>query len=66
MKHQMQRDVSEVAECIRGAWRWMEQMEQMELEVNRVSTHQRQSEQLELVRTCWDRMELVHSYFCCM
>jgi hypothetical protein len=27
--------------CIRGAQRWMEQMEQMELEVNRVSTHQR-------------------------
>jgi hypothetical protein len=52
MKYQRQRDVLEVAECIGGAWRWTEQMEQMELEVNRVSTHQRQSEQSELVRTC--------------
>jgi hypothetical protein len=44
MKHWRQRDTSEAAECIEGAQRCTEQTEQTELEVNRVSTHQRQSE----------------------
>jgi hypothetical protein len=75
MKHQRQRDVSEAAECIGSAWRWTEQTEQMEqtkqmeqteLELNRVSTYQRWSEQLELVRTHQDRTELVWGYFCCI
>jgi hypothetical protein len=67
MKHWRWRDVSEAAECIGGAWRWIELMgltEQIELEVN--TKHRRQSKWSELVRNCQDRMELVWGYFCRM
>jgi hypothetical protein len=67
VEHWRWRDALEAEGCIGGiggAWRQMELLELMELEVS--TKCQRRSKQSELVRTCQNWMGLVWGYFCCM